>query len=200
MRFCNTYTNAIEDFLLTPDALLNARLTCEVTDLVTLERYLRAIAYYLWKTSPNYELVFSHTYSYYAEPLVSFTNSTDQLLVQIVILLTHVSHKLMSLISIQSVPVPVDTDMYIGNSHKNIQLHVQPNEASLSERVLHTSQATSIYRGLHSIPMQPFAQGLHTTSKQLPFQRGVVCSHMKPPFQMGLCTTPMQPPFIGDCM
>ena len=50
---------------------------------VTHESYLRAIASDLKETSPNCELGFNHTYSYYAEPLVLFTNSPEQLLVHI---------------------------------------------------------------------------------------------------------------------
>ena len=38
-----------------------------------------------------------HTNNYYAEPLVSFTNSADELLVQIPILLKHVLQEPMSL-------------------------------------------------------------------------------------------------------
>ena len=85
-----TYTSAFEDFSSALDALSNARLTHQIIDPITLERYFRAIAYYPQIISPNYELVSSHTYIYYTEPLASFTNFTDQFLFQIPILLKYV--------------------------------------------------------------------------------------------------------------
>ena len=63
------------------------------------------------------ELVFRHTYAYYVEPLVSFTKSADQLLVNIPLLLKHVLQEPVSLYSMCRVPVSVDTDTYLGNSH-----------------------------------------------------------------------------------
>ena len=57
--------------------------------------------------------------------MVSLTNSTDQLQAQMLILLKHVSQKLMSLYSIHTVPVPVDMDKYLGYSREYTQGHVQ---------------------------------------------------------------------------
>ena len=47
----DTYIRAIEKFLSALDALLNARLTPQIIDPVTLERYLKAITYDLQKSS-----------------------------------------------------------------------------------------------------------------------------------------------------
>ena len=55
--FCDIKNRAFEDFLSALDALSNARLTQQIIDPVSPERYLRAIAYDLQKTPPNYELV-----------------------------------------------------------------------------------------------------------------------------------------------
>ena len=63
------------------DALSNAILTYQIIDPLTFEQYLRAIAYDLWKKSPNYELDFSNTNSYYTKSWVLFTHSADQLLI-----------------------------------------------------------------------------------------------------------------------
>ena len=85
MGFYDRYPNAFEDFLSALDALSNVRLRHQIIDPVTFERYLRIISYDLKKTSLNYDLVFSHRYSYCAEPVDSFTISTDCLLDQILI-------------------------------------------------------------------------------------------------------------------
>ena len=92
---------------------------------MTLERYLRALTYDLQKSLSSYELVFRHTYSYYADPLVSFSDPADQLLVQTPILLKHVLQEPLSLYSICTVLIPVDPNMYLGNSHEYSQVHVQ---------------------------------------------------------------------------
>ena len=65
--------------------------------------------------------------------MISVTNnSADQLLVQIPILLNHVSWKAMPLYSLGTVPVPVDTDIYFGNSHEYVQVHVQYPDITMS--------------------------------------------------------------------
>ena len=102
---------------------------------MTLERYLRAITCNLQKLSQNYELVLRHMKCYYAETLVSFTNFADQLLAQILILLKHVFQEPMSLYSIHTIPLPIDTDAYLENSHEYIEVHVQ----YLGIAVLHNS-------------------------------------------------------------
>ena len=60
LEFHDTYTRAFENFLSALEALANARLTHQIIDQVTLERYLWAIAYDLQKISTNFELVFIH--------------------------------------------------------------------------------------------------------------------------------------------
>ena len=90
VEFNDTYTRAFQDFLSALDALSNAWLTHQVTALVAMERYLRAITYDLHKSSPNYKQVFRHKYSYYTGPLVSFANHAKHLLVKILILIRHI--------------------------------------------------------------------------------------------------------------
>ena len=67
-----------------------AQLTNQIIDPLTLDRYLRALAYDLKTLSLNCELVFRHTYSYYLEPLFFLIDSANQFLVQILILLKNV--------------------------------------------------------------------------------------------------------------
>ena len=54
MEFYDTHSGAFEDFSSTLDALPNAQCICQVIDQVTQERYLRALAYDLQKSLPNY--------------------------------------------------------------------------------------------------------------------------------------------------
>ena len=71
--------------------------------------------------SVNY---FSGIYSYYTEPIVSFTNSSNHLLVQLLILPKHISQKNVSLYNICTVPIPADMELYLGNIHEYTQMHI----------------------------------------------------------------------------
>ena len=62
----------------------------------------------------QYTLAFQHTYQYYAENLISFTNSPDYLLVQISIFLVYKHQLPMTLFSTETVPVPYDAETYLG--------------------------------------------------------------------------------------
>ena len=88
--------------------------------IYSLERYLWVIAYnFKIKNKP-----WISTNSYYAEPLVSFTNSMRQLLVKTPILLKHISQKPILHYGIHTV-LSVDADIYLGSSHKYTQVHMQ---------------------------------------------------------------------------
>ena len=63
---------------------------------------------------------------------IGFFTSTEQLLVQIPILLKHVSQVPTSLHSICMIPVPVDTDTYLGHSNKYNQVHFQYTYIAMS--------------------------------------------------------------------
>ena len=79
-----------------------------------LDKYLRQIAYDLDRSHSDYRLAFQHTYQYYAEPLISFTNSPDYLIVQIPIFLVYQHQVPMTLFSTETVPVPYDAETYLG--------------------------------------------------------------------------------------
>ena len=64
MKIYDTYSTVFKDLLSGLDSLSNVYLTYEVTDPVTLEIYLKVIKYDLQKSSPNYELISRHKYSY----------------------------------------------------------------------------------------------------------------------------------------
>ena len=79
-----------------------------------LSKYLRTISKDLTDSHSNYDLKFDHTYQYYAEPMVSFSNSPDFLILQILIFLKYKFQLPMSLFSTDVVPVPYDTETYLG--------------------------------------------------------------------------------------
>jgi hypothetical protein len=115
--FYSHYERSFEDFLSSLDVLANGRLTHRILDPPTLARYLRTIENDLARWAPYFELVFQNLFEYYAEPLISFTNSADQLLVQIPILLKHKTQLPMSLYSVETVPVPLDALTHQGKNH-----------------------------------------------------------------------------------
>ena len=57
--------------------------------------------------------------------MVSLTSSSDQLLVQIPILLMYVLQEPLSLCSVHTLQVPVDTDKYLEKNYDYTQMHIQ---------------------------------------------------------------------------
>ena len=73
-----------------------------------------------FKRSHKSQLVFKHTYNYYAEALTSFINSTNNLQIQMLILINHVLHESMSLYRIFTIPIVIDVYSYLGNRKEYI--------------------------------------------------------------------------------
>ena len=65
-----------------------------------------------------YEPVFTSVHQYYGNSLASFTNTIDDLLLQLPILIKLKVQVPMSLISIATVPVPLDAETYIGDKRE----------------------------------------------------------------------------------
>ena len=108
------YRLMIKGFLDGLDELSTGRVCYEVLDPIMLAKYLRTIATDLDKSHSQYTLAFQHTYQYYAEPLISFTNSPDYLLVQIPIFLVYKHQLPMTLFLTETVLVPYDAETYLG--------------------------------------------------------------------------------------
>ena len=79
-----------------------------------LARYLEAIADDMEDTAPDYESVFTDVYQYYGNSLASFTNTIDDLILQLPILIKLKVQVPMSLYSVDTVPVPLDAETYTG--------------------------------------------------------------------------------------
>ena len=77
------YDVTLDHFLTGLDALGTGRLTFQVLDPDELDRFLSAIRRQLREERSPFELAFNHTYQFYAEPMVMFTNTHDQLLVNV---------------------------------------------------------------------------------------------------------------------
>ena len=80
-----------------------------------LARYLEAIADDMEDTAPDYKPVFTDVYKYYSNLLASFTNTIDDLILQLPILIKLKVQVPMSLYSVDTVPVPLDAETYTGD-------------------------------------------------------------------------------------
>ena len=65
-------------------------------------------------TAPDYEPVFTDVYQYCGNLLASFTNTIDDLILQLPILIKFKVQVPMSLYSVDTVPIPLDEEMYTG--------------------------------------------------------------------------------------
>ena len=91
-------------------------LTFQVLNSTELMRFLEAISHQLHTQRSSFELAFNHTYQYYAEPMVTFSHLHDQLLVNILVLLCLNDQKDLTLYSIDTVPMPFDTETLDGKN------------------------------------------------------------------------------------
>ena len=89
-----------------------------ILDPQVLTKYKEIIEDDLEDTAPEYEPVFTSVYQYYSNSLASFTNTTDDLLLQLPILIKLKVQVPMSLFSIETVPVPMDAETYIGDKRE----------------------------------------------------------------------------------
>ena len=77
------YRLVIKGFIDGLDEMSTGRLCYEILDPIQLSRYLRTIEKDLTDCHSDYTLAFQHMYQYYAEPIVSFSNSPDFLIIQV---------------------------------------------------------------------------------------------------------------------
>ena len=78
--------SALDDTLVGIEILSSGYLTHQILNPKILSRYLEAIADDLEDTAPDYEPVFINVYQYYGNSLASFTNTIDDLILQLPIL------------------------------------------------------------------------------------------------------------------
>ena len=85
------------------------------------------------ETAPEYEPVFTSVYQYHGNSLASFTNTIDDLLLQLPILIKLKVQVPMSLFSIETVPVPLDVETYIGDKREYTQIILETKYIALTD-------------------------------------------------------------------
>ena len=84
-------------------------------DSKVLARYLEAIADDMEDMAPDYEPVSTDVYQYCSNSLASFTNTIDDLIFQLPMLIKLKVQVPMSFYSMDTVPVPLDAETYTGD-------------------------------------------------------------------------------------
>ena len=127
------YRLAIKGFIDGLDEMSTGRLCYEIPDLIQLSRYLRTIEKDLTDSHNDYTLAFQHTYQYYAEPVVSFSNSPNLLIIQVPILLRYKFQLPMLLFSMDVVPVPYDTETYLVQCKQFTEIKLRMGSFAVSD-------------------------------------------------------------------
>ena len=127
------YESALDDTLIGIENLNSGYLTHCILDPQILGKYLEAVEDDLEETAPEFEPVFTSIYQYYGNFLVSFITMTDDLLLQLPILLKLKVQVPMSLFSIETAPVPLDAETYIGEKREYTQIILETELIALTE-------------------------------------------------------------------
>ena len=114
------YESALDDTLIGIENLNSGYLTHRILDPQILGKYLEAVEDYPEETAPEFEPVFTSIYQYYGNSLISFTNTIDDLLLQLPILIKLKIQVPMSLFNIETAPVPLDAETYIAFEYTQI--------------------------------------------------------------------------------
>ena len=127
------YESALDDKLISIENLNSGYLTHCILDPQILGKYLEGVEDDLEETAPEFEPVFTSVYQYYGNSLISFTNTIDDLLLQLPILIKLKVQVPMSLLSIETAPVPLDAETYIGEKREYTQIILETELIALTE-------------------------------------------------------------------
>ena len=127
------YELALDDTLIGIENLNSGYLTHRILDPKILGKYLEAVEDDLEETAPEFEPVFTSVYQYYGNSSISFTNTIDDLLLQLLILIKPKVQVPMSLFSIKTAPVPLDAETYIGEKRQYTQIILETELIALTE-------------------------------------------------------------------
>ena len=127
------YESALDDTLIGIENLNLGYLTHCILDLQVLTKYLEIIEDDLEETAPEYEPVFTSVYQYYGNSLALFTNTIDDLLLQLPILIKLKVQVPISLFSKETVPVPLDAETYIGDKRDYTQIILENEYIGLTD-------------------------------------------------------------------
>ena len=93
---------------------------------------MKAIADDMEDMAPDYK-VFTDVYQYYGNSLASFTNTIDDLLLQLPILIKLKVQVPMSIYSVETAPVPLDAETYTGVKQEYTQIVPETEYIALTE-------------------------------------------------------------------
>ena len=127
------YKSALDDTLIGIENLNSGYLMHCILDPKILAKYLEAVKDDLEETAPEFEPVFTNVYQYYGNSLISFTNTIDDLLLQVLILIKLKVQVPMSLFSIETAPVPLDAETYLGEKREYTQIIPETELIALTE-------------------------------------------------------------------
>ena len=115
------------------EILNSGYLTHHILDSQVLAKYLEIIKDALEEAAPEYEPMFTSVYQYYGNSLASFTNTLDDLLLQLPILIKLKVQVPMSLFSIETVLVSLDVETYIGDKREYTQIILETEYIALND-------------------------------------------------------------------
>ena len=127
------YNSALDDTLIRIENLNSGYLTHRILDPKNLGKYLEAVVDDLEETAPEFEPMFTSVYQYYGNSLISFTNTIDDLLLQLPILIKLKVQVAMSLFSIETIPVPLDAETYLGEEREYTQIILETKLIALTK-------------------------------------------------------------------
>ena len=127
------YESALDNTLIGIEHLDSGYLMHRILDPKILAKYLEVIEDDLEETAPEFEPVFTNVYQYYGNSLISFTNIIDDLLLQLLILIKLKVQVPMSLFSINTAPVPLDAETYLGEKREYTQIILETELITLTE-------------------------------------------------------------------
>ena len=127
------YESALDDTLIGIEHLNSGYLTHHILDPKILAKYLEVIEDDLEETAPEFEPVFTNVYQYYGNSLISFTNTINDLLLQLPLLIKLKVQVPMSLFSIEMAPVPLDAETYLGEKREYTQIIPETELIALTE-------------------------------------------------------------------
>ena len=127
------YKSVLDDTLIGIENLNSGYLTHRILDPQVLSKYLETIKGDLEDTAPEYKPVFTSVYQYYGNSLASFTNTIDDLLLQLPILIKLKVQIPMSLFSIETVPIPLDAETYLGEKREYTQIILETEYIALTD-------------------------------------------------------------------
>ena len=123
----------LDDTLIGIENLNSGYLMHHILDPQVLSKFLETIEDDLEDTAPEYEPVFTSVYQYYGNSLALFINTIEDLFLQLPILIKLKVQIPVSLFSIETVPIPLDTETYLGEKREYTQIILETEYIALTD-------------------------------------------------------------------